>query len=113
MKPTVAKRLIPTKKQQRTSSTLNLYTNGLDLPKFNKMHKAQHAVSTDAPGFKQALDELVIPRTMLLLYTNCLDRPKESFYLSATSHIQIIAQCCGVSVPDLIRMRGWVFFEES
>jgi hypothetical protein len=77
LKPTICKRHIPTKVQQRTSSTTNLYTNGLDLPKYNKMHKAQLPVSANAPGFKEALKELVIPPEMALLYTRCLAFPKE------------------------------------
>jgi hypothetical protein len=38
------RRLIPTTAKERKSSVLNLYTNGLDRPEFNKNHKAQQPV---------------------------------------------------------------------
>jgi hypothetical protein len=46
---------IPLKTKQRRSSILNLYTNGLGSPQFNKMHKAQYPVPNTDPKFAEVL----------------------------------------------------------
>jgi len=74
-----------------------LYTNGLDLPKYNQLHKAQQPVAADAPGFREALELFIIPAEMMFLYQHCLAKPKESFFISATAHIQVISKACGLS----------------
>jgi hypothetical protein len=107
-----AHRLIPTTAKQRTSSVSNLYTNGLDAPKYNKLHKAQQPVAVDAPGFREALENIVIPQEMMFLYQTCLAQPKESFFISAIAHIQVIAKACGLSTQEMIMMRGWVFLNK-
>jgi hypothetical protein len=56
-----AHRHIPTTKKQRKSSVANLYTNGLDPPKYNLLHKAQQPVAANAPGFREALESITIP----------------------------------------------------
>ena len=108
-----AHHLIPTTEKQRTSSLVNLYTNGLDLPKYNQLHKAQQPVAADAPGFREALENIVIPAEMMFLYQHCLAKPKESFFISATAHIQVISKACGLSPQEMIKMRGWVFLKKK
>jgi hypothetical protein len=108
-----APRLIPTTAKQRTSSVVNLYTNGLDAPKYNQLHKAQQPVAADAPGSREALENIVIPQEMIFLYQNCLAQPKESFFISATAHIQVISKACGLSTQEMIKMRGWVFLKNK
>jgi hypothetical protein len=86
-----------------------LYTNGLDPPKFNLLHKAQQPVSADAPGFREAMDGFVVPPQLMHLYQNCLAKPKDSFFISASVHIQVISHACGLTTKDMLKMRGWVF----
>ena len=69
---------IPTLPKQIMSSSANLYTNGLEPPKYNKMHKAQNRVSADAPGFQEALEDFKIPDEMMYLYAQCLKKPRLS-----------------------------------
>ncbi len=71
-----AHRLIPADEKERTSSVVNLYTNGLDEPKYNLLHKAQQSVAANAPGFLEALNNITIPAEMMFLYHNCLAKPK-------------------------------------
>jgi hypothetical protein len=104
-----APHLIPTKKKQRKSSVVNLYTNGLDPPKFNLLHKAQQPVSADAPGFREAMDGFVVPPQLMYLYQNCLAKPKDSFFISASVHIHVISHACGLTTKDMLKMRGWFF----
>jgi hypothetical protein len=108
-----AHRLIPTTAKQRTSSVANLYTNGLDAPKYNQLHKAQQPVAADAPGFREALQNIVIPQEMMILYQTCVTQPKESFFLSALAHIQVISKACGLSTQEMIQIRGWVFLNKN
>jgi hypothetical protein len=46
---------IPTELKQRTSSVMRLYTNGIDVPLYGKLHKAQHPVSAKTPEFSEVL----------------------------------------------------------
>jgi hypothetical protein len=111
-KPT-AHRHIPTTIKERRTSLINLYMNGLDLPKYNLLHKAQQSVDADAPGFSEALKNIVIPAKLMYLYQNCLVKPKESFFIAAIAHIQVISEACGLSAEDMIKMRGWVFLQKK
>ena len=108
-----SKRQIPTKSQQRMSTAVNLYTNGLEAPKYNKGHKAQLPVAIDASGFREALDDIEIPQGLIYLYSRCLDNPKESFFQSAVAHLKVISKCCGMTPSDVIKMRGWVFLKKK
>jgi hypothetical protein len=108
-----AKRHIPTTKKERMSSVVNLYTNGLDPPNYNRLHKAQQPVAADAPGFREASENIVIPPEMMFLYQHCLAKPKESFFISAIAHIQVISQVCGLTTKEMIQMRGWVFLKKK
>jgi hypothetical protein len=105
--------LIPTKKKQRKPSIVNLHTNGLDPPKFNLLHKAQQPVSADAPGFCEAMDVFVVPPQLMCLCQNCLAKPKDSFFVSASVHIQVISHVCGLTTKDMLKMRGWVFLKNE
>ncbi len=107
-RPARASCLIPATKKERMSSVISLYTNGLDLPNYNRLHKAQQPVAADAPGFRQASENIVIPLQMMLLYQHCLEKPKESFFISALAHIQVILKVCGLTTKEMIQMRGWV-----
>ena len=62
-----AHRHIPTKEKQRRSSVVQIYTNGLDPPQYNRLHKAQQPVAADAPGFLEASCSLIIPKEMMFL----------------------------------------------
>ena len=75
-------RLIPVDTKQRRSSVLNLYANALDPRKYNLMHKAQQPVAADAPGFREAAEKIKIPAQMMILYQHCLQKPKDSFFIS-------------------------------
>ena len=108
-----AHRLIPTNERQRRSSVHQLYTNGLDPPKYNLLHKAQQPVDVNAPGFREALEKIVIPPQMIYLYQHCLAKPKDSFFISAIAHIQVISKVCGLSTQEMIKMRGWVFLKKK
>jgi hypothetical protein len=108
-----AHRHIPITKNQRKSSVANLYTNGLDPPKYNLLHKAQQPVAANAPGFREALESITIPPQMMFLYQTCLAKPKESFFISAIAHIQVISKACGLSTEEMIKMRGWVFLKKK
>jgi hypothetical protein len=110
---TSARNHIPTTKKQRRSSLLNLYTNALDPPKYNLLHKAQQPVAADAPGFREASEKIIIPSEMMLLYQHFLAKPKESFFISAMAHINIISKVCGLSMQEMIKMRGWVFLRKK
>jgi hypothetical protein len=88
-----------------------LHTNGLDLPKHNRLHKVQHPVTPDAPGFLEALDALVIPPALKQLCNNCLTPTKPAFFISATAHLNVISQACGLTTEEMIKMRGWVFLK--
>jgi hypothetical protein len=105
--------LIPTTKKQRKSSVVNLYTNGLDPPKYNLLHKAQQPVAANAPGFREALENIIIPPRMIFLYQTCLTKPKDSFFISVIAHIQVISKACGLSTQEMIKMRGWVFLKKK
>jgi hypothetical protein len=104
-----AHHLIPTAKKQRKSSIVNLHTNGPDPPKFNLLHKAQQAVATAAPGFGEALDRRAILPQMMHLCQHCLAKPKDSFFISAGAHIQVISQACGLTTKAMLKMRGCFF----
>jgi hypothetical protein len=108
-----APHLIPTTKKQGKSSVVNLHTNGLDSPKFNLLHKAQQPVSADAPGFREAMDGFVVPPQLMHLYQNCLAKPKDSFFISASVHIQVISHACGLTTKDMLKMRGWIFLKKK
>jgi hypothetical protein len=108
-----AGRLIPTSSKQTKSAVSQLHTNGLDPPKFNRCHKAQYPVSINAPGFREASEQVTIPAKLTYLYNNCLKSTKEAFFISALSHIQVIATICGLSTEDIIKMRGWVFLRKK
>ncbi len=88
------------------SSLRNLYTNGLDLPQYNLLHKAQQPVSANAPGFSEALENFAVPPQMMFLYNSVLEKPKESFFISAIAHIQVISLACGLTSEEMIKMRG-------
>ena len=104
----------PTSSSKRAkSASCQLHTNGLDLPKFNRHHKAQLPVAQDAPGFLEANDALIIPRTLRHLYNNCLTQTKPAFFISATAHVHAIAQVCGLTIEQMIKMRGWVFLKSK
>jgi hypothetical protein len=64
-------RHIPTSSKQTKLAVCQLCTNGLDLPKCNRLHKAQCPVAPDAPGFLEAKDVLVILPTLKHLHNNC------------------------------------------
>jgi hypothetical protein len=104
--------LIPQPGKGNRSSVVNLYTNGLDPPERSRNHKAQQPVAMDAPGFREALQTVTIPPTMLLLYQQSLGRPRDSFFMSAAGHIKVIATACTMSPYELIKMRGWVFLKK-
>jgi hypothetical protein len=111
-RPARAPRLIPTTKKERISSVVNLYTNGLDPPNYNRLHKAQQSVAADALGFREALENIVIPPEMIFLYQHCLAKPKESFFILAIAHIQVISKVCGLTTKEMIQIRGWVFLKK-
>jgi hypothetical protein len=108
-----APHLIPTTKKQRKSSVVNLHTNRLDPPKFDLLHEAQQPVSADAPGFREALDVFVVPPQLMSLHQNCLAKPKDSFFISASVHIHVISHACGLTTKDMLKMRGWVFLKKK
>jgi hypothetical protein len=45
----------PTQLKQRTSLVVRLYTNGIDVPLYGKLHKAQYPVSANTPEFSEVL----------------------------------------------------------
>jgi hypothetical protein len=90
-------RHVPTSSKQTKLAVCQLCTNGLDLPKCNRPHKAQHPVAPDAPGFLEASDTLVFPPTLKHLCNNCLIPTKEAFLISATAHVHVILQACGLA----------------
>jgi hypothetical protein len=70
-------------------------------------------VSADAPGFCEAMDVFVVPPQSMRLYQNCLAKPKDSFFISASVHIQVISHACGLTTKDMLKMRGWVFLKKK
>ncbi len=70
-------------------------------------------MAADAPGFRQALENIIIPAEMMFLYHHCLAKPKESFFISAIAHIQVISRACGLTTKEIIKMRGWVFLKKK
>ena len=85
----------------------------VDPPKYNLEHEAHKPVAADAPGFREALDNITIPTEMMFLYQHCLAKPKDSFFISATAHIQVISKVCGLTTKEMIQMRGWVFINRK
>jgi hypothetical protein len=47
---------------------------------------------------------------LMCLYQNCLAKPKDSFFISASVHIQVISHACGLTTKDMLKMRRWFFF---
>jgi hypothetical protein len=70
-------------------------------------------VSADAPGFCEAMDGFVVPSQLKYLYQNCLAKPKDCFFISASVHIQVISHACGLTTKDMLKMRGWVFLKKK
>jgi hypothetical protein len=82
---------IPTQLKQRTSSVARLYTNGIDVPLYGKLHKAQHPVSAETPEFSEVLKIISITPPQLLLFQRFIDKSKDSFFMLATAHVQVVA----------------------
>jgi hypothetical protein len=81
---------IPLKIKQRRLSVLNLYTNGLDSPQFNKMHKAQYPVSNTDPKFAEVLNNISIIPSQLLLFQHSGNAPKDEILVRYTSEVPCI-----------------------
>ena len=110
-----AHRLIPTNERQRRSLVLQLYTNTLDSPKYNLLHKVQQPVADiNAPGFHEKAEKIIIPPEMMFLHQHCLAKPNDSFFISTIAHTQVISKACGLLTQELItKMRGWVFLKKK
>jgi hypothetical protein len=49
----------------------------------------------------------------MCLCQNCLAKPKDSFFISASVHIQVISHACGLTTKDMLKMRGWFFLKKK
>jgi hypothetical protein len=73
------------------------------------MHKAQYPVPNTDPKFAEVLKNISITLSQLLLFQHSSNTPKDSFFMLASAHIQVIASACNLTLEQIIKIRDWVF----